>query len=37
MNELRTDIYNDLLSVGYSPADAWELVSHMDFADDYED
>lgn len=37
MNSLRMDIYNDLLSDGYSPADAWELISQMDFADDYEE
>lgn len=33
---LRIDCYNDLISMGMSPSEAWELINQMDFADDYE-
>lgn len=32
----RQETYEQLLKIGYSPEEAWEAMSEMDFAEDYE-
>lgn len=36
-NNLRLDIYHDLINAGYSEAEAWEQIREMEFAEDNED
>lgn len=33
---MRTDMYEELINLGYTPDEAWEMISEMDFADDNE-
>ena len=34
MTNSRKDIYDQLIHLGYSPMEAWEYISEMDFAED---
>ena len=33
---MRKDIYEELIKLGYTPEEAWELIAEMDFAEDTE-
>lgn len=33
----RQEIYEELIAMGYSPEEAWTVISEMDFAEDYDD
>lgn len=35
--EMRKEIYEELIALGYTPDEAWEQISQMEFAEDYED
>ena len=32
----RQETFQQLLKLGYSPEEAWEAITEMDFAEDYE-
>ena len=34
--KMRKEMYGELINMGYSPDEAWEQISEMDFAEDYE-
>ena len=34
--KMRKEIYEELIELGYSPDEAWEMISEMEFAEDYE-
>ena len=33
---MRKEVYEELIELGYSPEEAWEKISEMEFAEDYE-
>ena len=33
---MRKEMYEELVAIGYTPDEAWEQISEMDFAEDYE-
>ena len=35
-NESRLETYRQLIIMGYAPDEAWEYISDMEFANDYE-
>lgn len=37
MDSSRREIYNDLISQGYTLEEAWEQIEQMEFAEDYEE
>ena len=34
---MRKEMYEELIQLGFTPEEAWEQISEMDFAEDYED
>lgn len=34
--KMRKEIYEELIGLGYTSEEAWEQISEMEFADDYE-
>lgn len=37
MTNERQETYEQLIAMGYSPEEAWEVISAMDFAEDYDE
>ena len=37
MSMSRKEMYEQLIQLGYTPAEALEQIAEMDFAEDYED
>ena len=35
--QMRKEMYEELIQLGFTPEEAWEQISEMDFAEDYED
>lgn len=33
---MRKEMYDELIMLGYTPDEAWEMISQMEFAEDYE-
>ena len=33
---MRKEMYEELINLGYTSDEAWEMISEMDFAEDYE-
>jgi hypothetical protein len=34
--KMRKEIYEELINLGYAPDEVWEMISEMEFAEDYE-
>ena len=34
--KMRKEIYEELINLGYTPDEAWEMISEMEFEEDYE-
>ena len=37
MTNERQETYEQLIAMGYSPEEAWEVIAAMDFAEDYDE
>ena len=37
MTDSRKEIYEELINLGYTSEEAWEQISEMEFAEDYEE
>lgn len=37
MTQSRKDTYDELVSLGYTPEEAWEQIEQMEFAEDEEE
>ena len=34
---MKNEVYEELINLGITPDEAWEQISEMEFAEDYED